>query len=70
MLVRATAAISVVLVATVVSATAAGTVLYDGSLGSTPDQQGWVLLMDPQGGNAGLIHLEARAAAKEISNLF
>ena len=24
----------------------------------------------PQGGNAGLIHLEARAAAKEIGNLF
>jgi uncharacterized protein len=27
-------------------------------------------VLSPQGGNAGLIHLEARAAAKEISNLF
>jgi uncharacterized protein len=27
-------------------------------------------VMSPQGGNAGLIHLEARAAAKEIGDLF
>ena len=27
-------------------------------------------VMSPQGGNAGLIHLEARAAAKEIGELF
>jgi predicted regulator of Ras-like GTPase activity (Roadblock/LC7/MglB family) len=27
-------------------------------------------VLSPQGGNAGLIHLEARAAAKEIAELF
>lgn len=27
-------------------------------------------VLSPQGGNAGLIHLEARAAAKEIGDLF
>ena len=27
-------------------------------------------VVSPQGGNAGLIHLEAREAAKEIGNLF
>ena len=27
-------------------------------------------VISPQGGNAGLIHLEARAAAKDISQLF
>ena len=27
-------------------------------------------VISPQGGNAGLIHLEARAAAKEIGDLF
>jgi predicted regulator of Ras-like GTPase activity (Roadblock/LC7/MglB family) len=27
-------------------------------------------VLSPQGGNAGLIHLEARAAAKDISELF
>ena len=27
-------------------------------------------VLSPQGGNAGLIHLEARAAAKEIGELF
>ncbi len=27
-------------------------------------------VISPQGGNAGLIHLEARSAAKEISDLF
>ena len=27
-------------------------------------------VLSPQGGNAGLIHLEARVAAKEISNMF
>jgi len=27
-------------------------------------------VLSPQGGNAGLIHLEARSAAKEISELF
>src|SRR5215471_17238437 len=27
-------------------------------------------VLSPQGGNAGLIHLEARGAAKEISDLF
>ena len=27
-------------------------------------------VLSPQGGNAGLIHLEARAAAKEIADLF
>src|SRR5215471_5590542 len=27
-------------------------------------------VLSPQGGNAGLIHLEARSAAKEISDLF
>jgi len=27
-------------------------------------------VLSPQGGNAGLIHLEARAAAKDISDLF
>jgi hypothetical protein len=38
---------------TTISASAAG-VLYDGSVGSTPDRQGWLLLMDPplQEGNA------------------
>ncbi len=27
-------------------------------------------VMSPQGGNAGLIHLEARSVAKEIGDLF
>ncbi len=27
-------------------------------------------VMSPQGGNAGLIHLEARSTAKEIGDLF
>jgi hypothetical protein len=27
-------------------------------------------VISPQGGNAGLIHLEGRATAKEIGNLF
>ena len=29
-----------------------------------------LVLISPQGGNAGLIHLEARSAAKEIGDLF
>jgi uncharacterized protein len=29
-----------------------------------------LVVLSPQGGNAGLIHLEARAAAKEIGDLF
>jgi hypothetical protein len=47
---KAPIALAALLALTVVSARATGTVLYDGSLGGTPDGQGWVLLMDPQDG--------------------
>jgi hypothetical protein len=48
---RAFAAFLVLAVLTTLSASAAGT-LFDASLGSTPDQQGWVLLRDPSSNSA------------------